>query len=82
MSVGTALYLTSVIGQDAGVFTITIDGVATVVDAFTPTEPQCGIRFSQTGLASAMHNVSLTFNGPSPSAPQNAVAVFEYTDLM
>ncbi len=63
-------------------FTISVDGVATIVDGFSPTDPQCGIRYSQTGLASVMHNVSLTFNGPSPSAPQAAVAAFEYTGLM
>ena len=63
---GTAIYMSTVVGPFSGFYTATIDGETVVVDAYRNiSEPVCEVSWSRWGLENTTHVVSVVFRGSS-----------------
>lgn len=65
--VGTAVYLSTQVGPDNGVFNVFIDGKGVNVDGFQANS-DCVINWSSFGLQNQQHAVTVQFKGASVSS--------------
>ncbi len=65
--VGTAVYMSTQVGPDAGVFSVLVDGQGVNVDGFRA-NTDCVINWSSFGLQSQQHSVTVQFKGASVSS--------------
>ena len=62
--VGTAIYISTLVGPSGGIFTATIDGNSVDVNTFrSSVVEECAITWSQWGLANQKHVVRVVFRG-------------------
>jgi hypothetical protein len=67
---------------NAGVFVVMLDNVQTKIDGFSPTEEgSCAFTFSKSDLSAGFHNLSVSFVGRSPQAPDTSSGSFELNGI-
>jgi hypothetical protein len=79
---GGGIYLGSTQNSNAGVFVVVLDGVQTKIDGFSDTnEDSCSLTYSKTGLAAGIHNLTISYVGPSPQAPTASDGTFQLNSI-
>jgi len=60
------VFLGSTRSPEAGVYVVTLDGVQTKIDGFTnEVDNNCSLTWSQQNLGEGVHNLTISFVGPS-----------------
>lgn len=75
------MYLGSTQGPDAGVFVVILDNLQTKIDGFAAlTDNSCSFTWSKSGLDAGLHNLTVSYVGPSPQS-QQASGSFELNGI-
>ena len=76
------MFLGSTRGPDAGVYVVSLDDSQTEFDGFTSSaENSCSYTWSKTGLSAGIHNLTVSFVGPSPQSSSQTQASFELNSI-
>ena len=65
------MFLGSTQGPEAGVYVVTLNDMQTKLDGFTNSTDNtgsCSFTWSQTNLEAGIHNLTISFLGPSPES--------------
>jgi hypothetical protein len=63
---------------NAGIFVVILDELQTEIDGYSATPDNgCSFTFSKTALAAGLHNLTISFLGPSPQAQSESSSSFE-----
>jgi len=79
---GGAIYLGSTRDANAGVFVVMLDNVQTKIDGFSASsDDSCAFTFSKEDLSAGFHNLSVSYVGRSPQAPDTSSGSFELNGI-
>ncbi len=78
---GTGISWIGARGNQSGIARVTLDGVVTLVDAYSPTEQIQAAVFTATGLANASHTLTIEATGQQNVASANALIVVDALEV-
>ena len=78
---GTAIAWSGYRGPDAGIARVTLDGVVSDVDTYSPVQKFQQVVFAATGLANTTHTLTIEVTGLLNSASQGAKIVLDAFDV-
>jgi len=80
--IGVGIYVTSVVGQDAGTFIASLDGKSASVDGFAATSDNCTVNWSSFGLENILHTLQITYEGASAKAGGSSTGSYEFAHMV
>ncbi|KLO07571.1 hypothetical protein SCHPADRAFT_945148 [Schizopora paradoxa] len=80
--IGVGIYVTSIVGQDAGTFIASLDGNSANVDGFSQSADNCTVNWSSFDLDNILHTLQITYEGASTQGGGSSTAGYEFAHIV